>query len=100
MELKGDVIMKATGIVRKVDDLGRIVLPRELRRIKQINEGDPIEIFVDDNLIVLHKYEPEISIANDIEKLVSKLSRSDEFLTEEKKKMTKEIIGILQKIQG
>ena len=92
--------MKATGIVRKVDDLGRIVLPRELRRIKQINEGDPIEIFVEDNLIVLHKYEPEISLVNDIEKLVSKLSRSDDFLSEEKKKMTKEIISILRKIQG
>lgn len=92
--------MKATGIVRKVDDLGRIVLPRELRRIKQINEGDPIEIFVEDNLIVLHKYEPEISLVNDIEKLVSKLSRSDDFLSEEKKKMTKEIVSILRKIQG
>ena len=39
--------MKSTGIVRKVDELGRIVLPKELRRIFNINEKDPMEIFVD-----------------------------------------------------
>ena len=39
--------MKATGIVRKVDELGRIVIPKELRRTLNIEEGDPLEIFVD-----------------------------------------------------
>lgn len=48
--------MKSTGIVRKVDELGRIVLPKELRRILKINERDPIEIFVEDDKIVLRKY--------------------------------------------
>ncbi|WP_345805487.1 AbrB/MazE/SpoVT family DNA-binding domain-containing protein [Bacillus subtilis] len=48
--------MKSTGIVRKVDELGRIVLPKELRRILKINERDPIEIFVEDEKIVLRKY--------------------------------------------
>jgi len=51
--------MKATGIVRKVDELGRVVLPIELRRTLDIEEKDPIEIFVDENMIILKKYEPE-----------------------------------------
>lgn len=50
--------MKSTGIVRKVDELGRIVLPIELRRNLDINEKDALEIFVDDDKIVLKKYEP------------------------------------------
>ena len=50
--------MKSTGIVRKIDDLGRIVLPRELRKVLEINDRDPIEIFVDGNFIILQKYEP------------------------------------------
>lgn len=50
--------MKAIGIVRKVDELGRIVLPMELRRTFNINKEDPLEIFVDDDAIVLKKYEP------------------------------------------
>jgi len=50
--------MKSTGIVRKIDDLGRIVLPRELRKVLEINERDSIEIFVDGSFIMLQKYEP------------------------------------------
>lgn len=51
--------MKSTGIVRKVDELGRIVLPKELRVTLNINEKDPLEIFVDEeNRIILKKYEP------------------------------------------
>lgn len=50
--------MKSTGIVRKVDELGRIVLPIELRRTLNINEKDSLEIFVDNEKIVLQKYEP------------------------------------------
>ncbi len=50
--------MKSTGIVRKVDDLGRIVLPKELRTVLNISERDPLEIFVDGGYIMLQKYEP------------------------------------------
>ncbi|MDR1779030.1 MAG: AbrB/MazE/SpoVT family DNA-binding domain-containing protein [Clostridiales Family XIII bacterium] len=50
--------MKAIGIVRKVDELGRIVLPMELRRTFDIKKEDPLEIFVDDDAIILKKYEP------------------------------------------
>lgn len=51
-------MVKATGIVRKVDDLGRIVLPMELRRTLGIGEKDPLEIYVDQEKIILKKYEP------------------------------------------
>ena len=50
--------MKATGIVRKVDVLGRIVLPIELRKTLDIEKEDPIEIYVDGDYILLKKYEP------------------------------------------
>ena len=49
--------MKATGIVRRVDDLGRVVIPREIRRTMNIREGDPLEIFVDkDGCVIFKKY--------------------------------------------
>lgn len=50
--------MKSTGIVRRVDELGRIVLPIELRRTLGIEEKDSLEIYVDDDSIILRKYEP------------------------------------------
>lgn len=50
------IIMKSTGIVRKVDELGRVVIPIELRRTLGINEKDSLEIYVDDDSIVLKKY--------------------------------------------
>lgn len=50
--------MKSTGIVRKVDELGRVVIPIELRRTLQIAEKDALEIYVDGEKIVLKKYEP------------------------------------------
>lgn len=53
--------MKSTGIVRKVDELGRIVLPIELRRTMDIAEKDAIEIYVDGASIILRKYEPSLA---------------------------------------
>ncbi|MCG8482598.1 MAG: AbrB/MazE/SpoVT family DNA-binding domain-containing protein, partial [Clostridia bacterium] len=50
--------MKATGIVRKVDELGRVVLPIELRRNLNIEIKDPLEIYVDGEMIILKKYAP------------------------------------------
>ena len=57
MERELDAV-KATGIVRKVDELGRIVLPIELRRMLDIAERDELEIFVESDRIVLQKFEP------------------------------------------
>lgn len=51
--------MKATGIVRRIDDLGRIVVPKEIRRTLRIREGDPLEIFTDrEGQVILKKYSP------------------------------------------
>lgn len=51
--------MKATGIVRRIDDLGRVVVPKEIRRTLRIREGDPLEIFTDrEGKIILKKYSP------------------------------------------
>lgn len=50
--------MKATGIVRSVDQLGRIVIPKELRTINDIKNGDSLEVYTDGDFIMLKKYEP------------------------------------------
>ena len=51
--------MKATGIVRRIDDLGRVVIPKEIRRTLRIREGDPLEIFTDrDGEVIFKKYSP------------------------------------------
>ena len=51
--------MKATGIVRRIDDLGRVVIPKEIRRTLRIREGDPVEIFTDkEGEVILKKYSP------------------------------------------
>lgn len=57
--------MKSTGIVRKVDELGRIVLPIELRRTLNIDEKDSLEIYVDGSSVILRKYEPSCIFCGD-----------------------------------
>ncbi|AJK89665.1 MULTISPECIES: AbrB/MazE/SpoVT family DNA-binding domain-containing protein [Lysinibacillus] len=55
--------MKATGIVRRIDDLGRVVIPKEIRRTLGIDEGDPLEIFVNGEQVILKKYKPSMACA-------------------------------------
>ncbi len=62
--------MKSTGIVRKVDELGRIVLPMEIRKILDIKERDAIEIFKDEDKIILRKYEPSCIFCGNADKIV------------------------------
>ena len=50
--------MKATGIVRRVDDLGRVVIPKEIRRTMNIREGEALEIFIEDKKVIFQKYLP------------------------------------------
>ncbi|HIU32224.1 MAG TPA: AbrB/MazE/SpoVT family DNA-binding domain-containing protein [Candidatus Caccousia avistercoris] len=59
--------MKSTGIVRPIDNLGRIVIPTELRRNLNINDKDPLEIFVDGNCIILKKYQPSCVFCNSMD---------------------------------
>ena len=63
--------MKSTGIVRKVDELGRIVLPIELRRTMDIAEKDAIEIYVDGASIILRKYEPTCIFCGDAKNIIN-----------------------------
>lgn len=63
--------MKSTGIVRKVDELGRVVLPIELRRTLDIAEKDALEIYVDGSTIILKKYEPACIFCNDAKDVLS-----------------------------
>lgn len=71
--------MKATGIVRRIDELGRIVIPKELRRTLHIKADDPIEIFTaEDGVIALRKYEPTDSVLSYLE-LLEAIINDEEF---------------------
>jgi transcriptional pleiotropic regulator of transition state genes len=59
--------MKSTGIVRKIDNLGRLVLPKELRDQLDLPEGTPMEVFIDGESIILSKYAPGCIICGEIE---------------------------------
>ena len=62
--------MKSTGVVRKVDELGRIVLPAEIRKILDINPKDAVEFFMDGDRIVIQKYQPSCIFCNNTEDVV------------------------------
>ena len=62
--------MKDTGVIRKVDELGRFTLPMELRRKLNIEVGDPLEVFVDDESIILKKYVASDIFTGDTEDLI------------------------------
>lgn len=64
-------MLKSTGIVRKVDELGRVVIPIELRRTLNIAERDALEIYVDGEQIVLKKYEPACLFCGNAENVVN-----------------------------
>jgi transcriptional pleiotropic regulator of transition state genes len=83
-------IMKSTGIVRRLDELGRITLPIELRRTLDVSERDPLEIFVDEGRIILQKYEPT-DIFN---------GNKDNLLEYQGKKISKDTIIELAKLAG
>ena len=82
--------MKSTGIVRKLDELGRITLPIELRRNFDVNERDPLEIFVDDYKIILKKYNPTDIFTGEM----------DDLIEYKGKKVSKKSIKELARIAG
>lgn len=63
--------MRATGIVRRIDDLGRVVIPKEIRRTMRIKEGDPLEIFTENNMVCFVKYEPSKKEKEEIREYVA-----------------------------
>lgn len=69
--------MKATGIVRRIDDLGRIVVPKEIRKVLRIREGDPLEIFTGkEGEVVLKKYSPMADLTEFAQHYVEAISQS------------------------
>ena len=70
--------MKSTGMVRKVDELGRVVLPAEIRKSMDINIRDSLEIFTDGGRIVLQKYQPACSFCKYLDKFYLALGARDE----------------------
>ncbi len=72
--------MKATGIVRRIDDLGRVVIPKEIRRTMRIREGDPLEIYTDaGGLVVFRKYSPMGEMAGFAAQYAEALSAGTDF---------------------
>ena len=63
--------MKSTGIVRPIDNFGRIVLPKELRSTLKIGEKDSLEIFVEDSMIILKKYEPACMFCGSMDRITN-----------------------------
>lgn len=70
MYTKGDLLMKSIGIVRNLDNLGRIVIPKEMRRILEIEEKDPVEMLIQGDAIVLRKYVPSDIFTGSTEDLI------------------------------
>ena len=69
--------MKATGIVRRIDELGRVVIPKEIRRTLRIREGDPLEIFTDkDGGVILKKYSPIGELSESAQELAASLHQA------------------------
>ncbi len=69
--------MKATGIVRRIDDLGRVVIPKEIRRVMRIREGDPLEIYTEsDGSVVFRKYSPVGELSRVSEEYAEAINRS------------------------
>lgn len=105
--------MKATGIVRRIDDLGRVVIPKEIRRTLRIREGDPLEIFTDrEGGVILKKYSPIEELtdfskeyAESLQQVVGHIvliTDKDAFIsvsgTSKKEYLEKKISGELEKI--
>lgn len=69
--------MKATGIIRRIDDLGRVVIPKEIRRTLHLREGDPMEIFVHNGSVLFTKYNPATTFTEYVDEMLKELN--DEF---------------------
>ncbi|MBR2717549.1 MAG: AbrB/MazE/SpoVT family DNA-binding domain-containing protein [Oscillospiraceae bacterium] len=74
--------MKATGIVRRIDDLGRVVIPKEIRRTMRIREGDPLEIYTEkDGEVIFKKYSPMGELSDFAEQICESMHKTAEYPT-------------------
>lgn len=84
-----------SGIIRRVDDLGRIVLPKDIRRQLRIFEGDPLEFEIVDNSITLRKYHPADTILSEIKALDMRIEDNSDLNKEESQQLRKHIAEML-----
>ena len=92
--------MKSTGIVRRIDDLGRIVIPKEIRRQLRVKEGDPFELFLDGDYVCFKKYSTEPDLKGAIEGLHAIIYGEDspvEDLPEEQAASIKALLRVLER---
>jgi transcriptional pleiotropic regulator of transition state genes len=90
--------MNSTGIIRRIDDLGRVVVPKEIRRTLNISEGDPLKIFVQDGMVCYKKYIPESGYIETVKSMTEILEQDIDINIDTKIKLKsklKEIISIL-----
>lgn len=88
VERKRGIVMKTTGVVRRIDDLGRIVIPKEIRRTLRIRDGESLEIFVDKEMIALKKYssmDDMTEIAKTLADTISSTIKKNIFITDRDK---------------
>lgn len=90
--------MKATGIIRRIDDLGRIVIPKEIRMTYGIEDGTPIEIFADSDGIILRKYRAEDELMNTVNVLSDTVEGYIDNLDCEKVQQIRKHIGEIKEI--
>ena len=84
--------MKSTGVIRKIDDLGRIVIPKEIRKVLNIFNGDDLEIYVEGEKIVLKKYSALLNTKAESDKLISKvddLTEANIYITDKERIITR-----------
>lgn len=87
--------MKSTGIVRRMDELGRIVIPMEIRKIYGINDRDPLEIFTDDDgHIIIKKFEPLPEISSHIDILQKLINEGTNYSPEDTTKALKLLVEL------
>lgn len=87
--------MKATGIIRRVDDLGRVVITKEVRRRLRIKEGDPLELFLEDDKIIFRKYD----ITSDVKQLLSDAESCIRFEADLPTEITNALLSKLKEMQ-
>lgn len=75
--------MKNTGIIRRIDDLGRVVVPKEIRRNLGIREGDPLEVFMEEDMVCYRKYNSEGVLAGLLDKAYLLLEEKNELNEDE-----------------
>lgn len=90
--------MKATGIVRRVDDLGRIVIPKEIRRVLGITEGTPMELFIEGGKVIFGKYNTSERILERINELQNTLYEDESMFGNENVRKAEEHIRALKEI--